>query len=258
MISRFVDRWQRLHWVTRLSILSVLVAILWWQARYTRSFGNPQYGWPISFDGLWDLNRRPSLVLLLVDCAVWLMLARSTGYVIETWWRQPHRFPLTHHTVISLSIVLVVLLVLGGIEAYFRIHPNNGSITPKYACVNLGSIDIWFDIGLFTDPVYDWPLARIVVIGAIGCTVYTMGRLPYLCAQRCVRSVAALGGREKGTYTHAEAPDGTVAATVVPSSDDRVRPACRTPIMARIAIWLLFMILTLWAISWLLFPRVVS
>jgi hypothetical protein len=168
--------WKRLHWATRIAMLTVLLAILWWQARYTLAIGNPMYGWPMPFNNVWyegwHGDWRPSI--LIVDAPVWLSLTGAVGYTLERWRRKPKRFHMTLGGLFVLQGVAAAVYAIGCIEGYLRAHPNNGSMFPAYARWNIGSVSLWFDLGLFTDPPGCRPLIRLAVILAIGCLVYGM------------------------------------------------------------------------------------
>jgi hypothetical protein len=171
--------WKRLHWATRIAMLAVFFAILWWQARYIWTINNPMYGWPMPFNNVWYRNVqgdwRPSI--LLVDAPIWLMLTGSVGYTLERWRRRPKRFQTTLGGLFVLQGVVAALCALGCMEGYLRAHPNNGSMWPLYARWDICNVSLWFDLGLFTDPpLYRFP-SRLAIIFAIGCFVYTVIRL---------------------------------------------------------------------------------
>jgi hypothetical protein len=201
MKLRIVQIWIKLHWATRIAILTVLFAIQWWQARYTWSIHNPMYGWPVSFNNVWNATGRGGWHpwLLALDVAVWLILLASVGYTLERFWRKTNRFQFSLGSLFGLQVIVALLCALGYTEGYLRAHPNNGSIYPKYAtwdgafsepldaifdslfpkhaCRDLGGVTVGLDIGLFTDPLVRWRLPRIAIIFAIGCVMYTTGSL---------------------------------------------------------------------------------
>ena len=178
--------WASFHWATRISVLLVLFAIQWWQARYTWSIHNPMYGWPVSFNNVWSDGGRGEWHpwLLAFDSAVWLILLVSVGYAVERFWRRSKPFQFTLGSLFGLQAVLAILLALGYAEGHLRAHPNNGSIYPKYACRDLGGETVGLDIGLFTDPPIRWPLARMAIIFGIGCAMYTAGSLTLRAVRR--------------------------------------------------------------------------
>ncbi len=194
MTSRLKNLWVSLHWAARIAMLLVLFAVQWWQARYTWSIHNPMYGWPVSFNNVWsatgDGGWHPWLLAL--DAAVSLILLASVGYTFERLWRKTKPFQFSLGSLFGLQAVVAVLLAIGCTEGYLRAHPNNDSIYPKYASWDLGGLTIGLDIGLFTDPPLDWPLARIAIIFAICCVVYTAGSLIFNAVRR--RDVATRSG----------------------------------------------------------------
>ena len=167
--------WMRLHWTARIAMLGVLLDILWWQARYIWTVHNPMYGWPFSFNNVWhgEWRRDWLLSILVVDAAVWLALVAAVGYMLEQWRSRPKRFQITLSGLFVLQLVVAIVLALGCAEGYLRLHPNDGSIFPAYARWEVGGVSLWFDIGLFTDPFDYRPLARLTILLAIGCFVYT-------------------------------------------------------------------------------------
>jgi hypothetical protein len=254
MAIHLKHRWAELHWATRLSALIVFAALLWWQSRYTWSVHNPMYGWPMPFDNLWygeSLRPELSLTILLLDCGVWVLLAGSAGFFLNRWRLAAYRLRPTLNATLAVVAVVAVILALGCAETYLRKHPNNGSMFPRYARVELGSIDVWFDIGLFTDPMYCWPLVRIVVVFAIGSGIYTVGTLLYRSVQcRCLVSET-----HKANLAASQSTFGTVARSSL-VDDDRAGLSCRDPVVVRAAIWTLFVIIGFYFMVWLLCPKI--
>ncbi len=236
-------------------MLAVFLALLWWQSRYTWIIHNPMYGWPIPFNNVWygGLRQwRPSILIL--DVAVWLILAGSVGHVLERWRRRPNRLQLTLGSLLLLQAVVAVLLSLGCGEGYLRAHPNNDSIFPKYARWEAGGVDIWFDIGLFTDPPHRWPFARITIVLAIGCTIYTIGYLLW-GAMRLAGDV--MGGRPH-THSHS-APEPTssyAAPSTGPRADDRSPHHQKEPGIVRVVAWVLVAIIAFFLATTLFPPAV--
>jgi hypothetical protein len=179
MIFRLKSLWTSLYWATRIAMLLVLFAIQWWQARYTWSVHNPMYGWPVSFNNVWigDARRDWHPWLLALDAAVWIALLVSVGYALERLWRKAKPFQFSLGSMFGLQAIVAVVLAIGCAEGFLRENPNVFTIYPKYASCGLGGVTIGLDIGLFTDPPLDWPLARIAIILGIGCVVYTAGSL---------------------------------------------------------------------------------
>jgi hypothetical protein len=167
--------WRSLHWATRLAVLAVLCAILWWQARYVWSISNPMYGWPMPFNNVWyEEWRKDWLVsILAVDAAVWIALAAAVGYTLEQRRRSPNRWQIGLHGLFVLQAVIAMVLALAYGEGCLRAHPNNHSMVPAYARLDVGGIGLWFDLGLFTDPLGNRPLVRLAIISSIGCCIYT-------------------------------------------------------------------------------------
>ena len=199
MLFDLRNHWVQLHWATRLCAIAVIVVLLGWQSRNTSFVRNPMFGWPMPFTNLWYRGSpRPgsSPSILILDCAVWLLLAGSTGYVVEMSRRQTNQIRLRLRTVLGVFSAVVVLVAIGCTETYFREHPGNDSIFPRYGRADLGGIDVWLDIGLFTDPIYCWPLTRIVIVFSIGCAVYTANCLLYELARR-IRSRTTMGKAEE-------------------------------------------------------------
>ena len=77
------------------------------------------------------------------------------------------------------QVAVAVVLAMGRTKQYLLAHPDNFWVFPKLARWTLGKTEIWFDLGLFTDPLLDWLPARMAIIFAIGCAVYTAGCLPF-------------------------------------------------------------------------------
>lgn len=259
--SGFLGRWRRLHWATRLSVLAAFVTPLWWQTRYTSFIGNPQYGWPMSFGHIpmqWSGRAQMWVSMLVVDCVVWLILAGSTGYVVERWRRRPNRFRPAFARARALSPVIAGLLVLGCAEAYLRVHSQNGSmcwICPKYGSVSFGSMELQFDIGLFTDPIYCWPLARSMVISAIGCTIYTAGSLLYHLVRHRTRLGTELGESHRDDLGTTE--ESATGRSLASSGTDRSAPPSPDPAIVRLTIWVLLLIIVYYLSDILLpLPRV--
>ena len=128
---------------------------------------------------------------------IWLYLAGSTAYVVETLRQQTNQIRSALRVILGLSGIAAVLSAFGCTEAYFREHPGNNFIFPRYGRTDLGGIDVWLDIGLFTDPIYRWPLARIVIIFSIGCAAYTAICLLYDLARWRIRSRTTMGKAEE-------------------------------------------------------------
>jgi hypothetical protein len=203
--------------------MGIVVTILFWQARYTWSVGNPMYGWPMPFDNLWYLGQRAwSPLVLAVDIVFWGALAASTAFTIERWLRKPQKTKLTLRGLLAIQCAVAVVLAAGVAENYLRNHPNNDSLFPRYGKVTLAHTDIWFDIGLFSAPVSHWPLMRLPIVFAIGCAAY---------AGICVLGECA-GGRR--------------------SNADTRHPTISEPAIARIAERLLSAIIILLALLWVL------
>lgn len=175
----------RLHWKTRIAMLLVLMVVLWWQSRYTGSIHNPMYGWPMPFNNVWyrgSFEWRP--LVLVLDAAVWTALAASVGAVVERWRQILKTWQFSIIRLLGIQAVAAGILVLGIGEHWLRANPNNGSIIPKYARWEVAGVDVWFDIGLFSDPIHSWPIIRITVILAIGCAIYVGGCTLWSAARR--------------------------------------------------------------------------
>ncbi len=179
MKSSVTHLWTSLHWASCVAMLLVLFAIQWWQARYTWTIRNPTYGWPVSFNNLFIGYERPEWNpwFLALDVAVWLVLLASVGYTLERLWTKANPFQFSLGSLCGGLGVIAVLLALGCAEGFLRANPNIFTICPKYASRDLWGVTIGLDLGLFTDPPLDWPLARISIIVAIGCVVYSSGSL---------------------------------------------------------------------------------
>jgi hypothetical protein len=223
-------------------MLAVLLALLWWQSRWMWGIHNPMYGWPMPFNNVWYDNFegewRPSILIL--DIGVWLILAGSVGYVLEGWRRKPDRYQLTPARRRALLAVAGVVFALGCVEIYLRLHPNNEAIVPQYARLDLGHVQIWFDIGLFTAPPFSRLWGRIVIMLAIGCTVYTAG-----CLSRILPRVRS-------------APTGQTERQSVPTQDVvgvEAHPQ-QTPELARILILLLMIAVALLSVATLFPPAI--
>jgi hypothetical protein len=105
-----------------------------------------------------------------------------------------------------LQAVVAIVFAVGGAEAYLRAHPNVFTIVPKYASLDAGSVSLWFDIGLFTDPFDHWPLSRLTIIFAIGCFVYTTISLLVLAARRVCGGATVLVPQENGEVPRHDPP----------------------------------------------------
>jgi len=185
MKLRLPHFWTSLHWATRIAMLLVFFAIQWWQARYTWTRNTLMYGWPVSFNGLWMRYWRPWLLAL--DLAVWLALLASVGYTLERFWRKRNPFQFSLGSLFGLQAMLAVFLALGLAEGFLRALFEGNSYTTQYPRLDFESVSIGIDIGLFTDSPLKCPLARIAIIFAIGCIMYTAGSLMF----RAVRHRAA-------------------------------------------------------------------
>ena len=66
-----IGRWGSLHWATRIVVLTVILAVLRWQSRYTHAISNPMFGWPMPFNDVWYEGARGEWLphLLLLDVA---------------------------------------------------------------------------------------------------------------------------------------------------------------------------------------------
>jgi hypothetical protein len=168
-----VNRWTRCHWSTRLCVIGVVAAILIWQARWTWLVHSPMFGWPMPFDNLWYSGHKAerSALVLVLDAIVWLALAGSTAFVLERWRRGGRKLSL--RTLFIAQAAAALVLILGLAENYLRQHPNNESIVPRYAMRSCFGLDVWFDIGLFSDSFNQWTLIRGVMIFAIWCAAYS-------------------------------------------------------------------------------------
>ena len=121
---------------------------------------------------------------------------------------------------------------------------NNGLGYPRFRYVDLVGPKLAIDIGLFTDPVYCWPLVRIVVISSIGCAVYAVGH--------GIHGIVKWGGRLR-------------KVSVMPINQRTVFQELRAehtgesrdPIVARIIIRVLFVIVASY-LAWLLVPPIVT
>ena len=233
-------------------MLVVLVSLLWWQARYTLAFGNPMYGWPMPFNNVWydDFygEWRPSI--LVFDAAVWLVLAGSTGYVINVWRRKANKRQVTLRGLFAVQSVAAVMLALGCIEGYLRAHPNNGSIVPKYAQWHTCAGNLWFDIGLFTDSLRSWLLLRVTVLFAVACSIYTVEHL--LCA--ALVRIRSWMGRQSNGCPLARTDDS--AAQDVVGSDCRPANEPCEPLLVRVFIYVLLIVLMILALATLFPPMV--
>ena len=189
-------------------MLAVLFGILWFQARYVWKIRNPMYGWPMPFNNVWYKGwQRDWLPWLLFDDAiVWLALVGAVGYTLEQWRRKPKRLQFTLGGLLVLPGVVAIVLTLGGAEAYLRAHPNIFMIVPLYARLDLGSVSLWFDIGLFTDPLGCWPLSRFLVIFAIGCFAYMAISLLVTVARRACGAEAANTPQQITEVPHGDPP----------------------------------------------------
>ncbi len=178
----------RLHWSTRIAMLVVLMAMLSWQTRHTWTFFNPQYGWPMSFNNVSGQGYREWRPLaLLVDAVVWTALAASAGVVVERWRRRPNATGYSIAHLFGIQAAVAILLSLGMGEHWLRANPNNGYLFPKYARVQFADQEFWLDIGLFSDPLDQWPVVRIVVVAAIGCAIYAVGVIVWNASRRILR-----------------------------------------------------------------------
>ena len=226
----------RSHWTTRIGKLTVLIAILWWQCRYTETVHNPMYGWPMPFNNLWYRGFDEwNLLILTIDLAVWMVLAASLGVVVERWQRKPNRRKLTISGVIAFQAVLAGLLALAIGEAWLRAHPNNNSVFPVYAQRQFGNLNVWFDIGLFTDPPHRWPLVRIIIVTAMGCAIYLGGSILWGTLQRLVEIVWRWKSRQTPAPQHGSS-NGVIRAIKTPAEDTPSGPNVE-PALARVAAW---------------------
>jgi hypothetical protein len=225
--------WRYIHWASRIAILVVLAALLWWQARYALTIvHNPMYGWPMPFNNVWceGFHHAWRPQILLLDIAVWFVLAASTGYVLDVWRRKPNKRQVTLRTLFALQSVAAVVLALGCVEGYLRAHPNNDSIFPEYARWEFGAVSLWFDIGLFTDPLRSSPILRATIVFAVACSVYTAGHFLFSTIRLVGDSLKMRSGRSLPVLA-APSPTPDVAG-----SNCRTSNTQREPILARIII----------------------
>ena len=135
------------------------------------------YGWPLAFDNI-GKSLELRVPFLIIDAVVWLSVAVSLGSVFEEWREKRANLSLPKRRCVSRLVRVVPLLVIiGVIEGYLRAQPRSGSIFPPRACREFFGTELDFDVGLFTDPVYSWPVLRALIIFAVGCSVYNAGRL---------------------------------------------------------------------------------
>ena len=87
-MSYCLRRWRCLHWLTRLSAVVALAAVLRWQVRYSPFFSLAQFGWPLTFKHLDVLQGGDSPLFFVIDLIIWLALAASTAYVVNHWRHQ--------------------------------------------------------------------------------------------------------------------------------------------------------------------------
>jgi hypothetical protein len=230
-----ISKWLDLHWVTRISILSVLVAILSWQSRFIWSIANPMYGWPMPFNNIWYQSPLSWCASILIqDIIIWFIIATAVGYTIEHWVRKNQRWQFYIISLIKLQTVVAVVFVLGCIEKYLRTHLNNESMTPKYVHWNYNNISIWFDIGLFTDPPQFWPLNRIIIIFGIGCVVYIAG---YILLYG-MSHILTIGKRLINHHT--QQTETYVVNSQVEIEGRHSSCPTKDPLIARVVIWILF------------------
>jgi hypothetical protein len=229
-------------------MLGVLAALLWWQSRFAWVFGNPMYGWPMPFNNVWYGNFYDAWLpaVLIFDAGIWLILAVSTAYVIDVWRRKPNKRQVTLRGLFTLQTIAAVMLALGCIEAYLRVHHDSGSIVPRYAQLRVGGVSLCFDIGLFTDPPPSWPVLRLTVLFAVACSVYAVGRV--LCAPLFL--VRRWKGRGTSQGPNTAAVQYAAASTSCPPNEQR------EPALARIAIYMLMTVVLVLAL-FTLFPPVV-
>jgi hypothetical protein len=174
MALHSAHRWYRLHWVSRVSMLAVLASLLWWESRTTSDSYDAMFGWPMAFRNLWYAGLdtfRPSILIL--DIALWLFIAGSVGYVIESWRRKPNRRQFSLAGLICFQTGAAVLVSLGFCEVYLRAHPNDFWMQPPFARLDMGFTVVWLDIGLFTEPLGSHLLDRMIILLAIGCAFYS-------------------------------------------------------------------------------------
>jgi hypothetical protein len=148
------------------------------------------------------------------------------------------------------------LVALRCAEAYFHEHPGNDFIFPRYGRANLGGIDVWLDVGLFTDPIYRWPLARIVIVFSIGCAVYTAICLPSDLARWRIRSRTTMGKAQQQFARRARPTNRETVSPVAPVVSDRSCPGSHDPAIVRVAMWVLCAIIGLYLTGWLLLPKI--
>ena len=241
-------RWCALHWITRVSILSVLVALLSWQSRFTWSIHNPMYGWPMPFANIFYQDGEEWLAsILILDAVVWLVMVSSVGYTIEYWQRKKQRWQFNIGSLIVLHTVIAIIIVFGCIEKYLRFHPNNDSLLPLYARWDYGSITIWFDIGLFTDPPQFWLLNRIIIIFGIGCVVYAA--VCILCF--VIRQIQTIISRLMGYYMPeiTQLPEINIENSSDPRENRNSRCFSKDPLIARVVIWILYAALVFFSLN---------
>ena len=162
----------------KLTATCVFVALFAWDTRHTWSFYEPMHGWPMPWNNLWYIEQHVwSPRLLMFDVSLWCVLTAATVYVAGVIARLiAHRqFPLSG--IFSLFVVVAVLLSLWRAEEWLQINPGNDSISPRYGRVAIAGRDLWFDLGLFSDPPDAWLAARISIVLSIGCVVFCALRL---------------------------------------------------------------------------------
>jgi hypothetical protein len=168
----------------------VFVALVAWDTRNIWLIHEPMHGWPIPWNNLWYLgHRRWSPRLLLFDVSVWFVLGAAAAYIAARLLSFAMRRQFALSSVLGLLATVAALLSLWRAEDWLRKHPGNDAIVPRYGRINIGGTDVWFDLGLFTDPPDAWLPVRIPIIVSIGCAVVCAVNMSFVLV-RAIRNRA--------------------------------------------------------------------
>jgi hypothetical protein len=248
MTLSLCTRWNELHWQARASALAVIAAVLLWQSRHTWSIANPTYGWPICFSNVPHENRPEwQPLFLLCDIIVWLLLAGSAVHAAKWWKRRaiPYQFSLAGF--MELQAVVAVLFAVGCTESYFRSHYDSGSLMPRFCVWKSGETDVWFDVGLFTDPP-SLSLPRIILLLAVASAIYMFGKSSF----RLLRSIQDAVMRRRASSLRAE----IVIPGFAPSACAETSSANKDTVFSRAVVWALVILVAILSIATLPPPTI--
>lgn len=244
-------RWRQLHWTARVVVLIVLVAILWWQMRFSWVFARAMYGWPMPYNYI----RIPGAsqwnpLTLLADVMIWLFLAGGVGYTLKRC-RELRRGREYCMAALEFGIALLVTAAFAYCEWYVRFHVGCAIAPRRFAALEWFGGRLVIAVGLFTEPFHYLPLTRTMIIFAITGAVFAMIDLVRILASSCLTSAGAI--HDIAPHFTRD-PDKERQQNLKEDCSATRDQIIRDPLVVRISIWGLVAVL-LWLMLTLLPPR---